>query len=50
VAKMGVPILISRSAPTSLALDLAERIGLTLIGYVRGEKMTVYTGKQRVQL
>ena len=50
VAKMGVPILISRSAPTSLALDLAERIGLTLIGYVRGEKMTVYTGKQRVLL
>lgn len=50
VAKMGVPILISRSAPTSLALDLAERIGLTLIGYVRGDKMTVYTGKQRVLL
>ena len=50
VAKMGVPILISRSAPTSLALDLAERIGLTLIGYVRGDKMTVYTGKQRILL
>ena len=49
VAKMGVPILISRSAPTSLALDLAERIGLTLIGYVRGEKMTVYTGKERIE-
>jgi FdhD protein len=48
VAKMGVPILISRSAPTSLALELADRIGLTLIGYVRGEKMTVYTGEQRV--
>ena len=50
IARMGVPILISRSAPTSLALDLAERVGLTLIGYVRGEKMTVYTGKQRVLL
>jgi len=48
VAKMGVPILVSRSAPTSLALDLADRSGLTLIGYVRGEKMTVYTGKQRI--
>jgi len=48
VAKMGVPILISRSAPTSLALDLADRIGLTLIGYVRVEKMTVYTGKERI--
>lgn len=50
VARMGVPILVSRSAPTNLALDLADRIGLTLIGYVRGNKMTVYTGKQRVLL
>ncbi len=50
VAKMGVPILVSRSAPTSLALDLAQRSGLTLVGYVRGEKMTVYAGKERVQL
>ncbi len=50
VAKMGVPIVVSRSAPTSLAIDLAERIGLTLIGYVRGEKMTVYTGQERVRL
>ena len=48
VAKMGVPILISRSAPTSLALELAERVGLTLIGYVRGDKLTVYTGSERV--
>ena len=47
---MGVPVLVSRSAPTSLALDLAERIGLTLVGYVRGEKMTVYTGKERVKV
>jgi FdhD protein len=50
VARMEVPVLISRSAPTSLALDLADRVGLTLIGYVRGEKMTVYTGKQRILL
>ena len=50
VARMGVPVLISRSAPTNLALDLADRVGLTLIGYVRGEKMTVYTGQERVKL
>jgi len=48
VAAMGVPVLISRSAATSLALDLADRSGLTLIGYVRGESMVVYTGKQRI--
>jgi FdhD protein len=50
VAKMGVPILISRSAPTSLALDLAERTGLTVIGYARGRRMTVYSGKERFRV
>ncbi len=50
VAKMGVPILVSRSAPTTLALDLAERVNLTLVGYVRGERMTVYTGKDRIKI
>jgi len=48
VAKMGVPILVSRSAPTSLALDLAKRVNLTLVGYVRGERLNIYTGSERV--
>jgi len=48
VAKMGIPILISRSAPTSLALELADSVGLTLIGYVRRETMIVYSGRRRV--
>jgi FdhD protein len=48
-AKMGVPVLISRSAPTSLALDLAGRVGLTVVGYVRGKGMVVYTGKERIE-
>ncbi|UCF31270.1 MAG: formate dehydrogenase accessory sulfurtransferase FdhD [bacterium] len=50
VAKMGLPILVSRSAPTTLAIDLAERVNLTTIGYVRGDRMTVYTGFDRVKL
>jgi len=50
VAKMGVPILVSRSAPTSLALDLAQRVNLTLIGYVRGERLNVYMGSERVEI
>ncbi|GBE15205.1 MAG TPA: formate dehydrogenase accessory sulfurtransferase FdhD [Proteobacteria bacterium] len=49
VAKMGIPLLVSRSAPTSLALDLAKRVKMTLVGYVRGERMTVYTGGERVK-
>ena len=50
VAKMEVPILVSRSAPTSLGIELAQRMNLTLIGYVRGERMTVYCGGERVVL
>lgn len=48
-AKLGVPILVSRSSPTELALDLAERTGITVIGQVRGGGLTVYAGQERVQ-
>lgn len=47
---MGVPIVISRSAPTTLALSLAQEIGITVIGSVRGENIYVYTNPQRVIL
>ncbi len=43
-----VPMLASRSAVTTLAVDLARRFGVTLIGFVRGRRMNVYTGFQRV--
>jgi FdhD protein len=46
--RMGIPVLISRSAATSLAISLAEQIGVTLIGYVRGKNLVVYTGRERV--
>lgn len=42
-ARMGTPIVISRSAASSLAIELAERWGLTLIGYARRDRFTVYT-------
>jgi FdhD protein len=47
-SRMGIPILISRSAATSLAISLAEQVGVTLIGYVRGKNLIVYTGRERV--
>lgn len=47
-AHMGIPILISRSTATTLAVSLAREINLTVIGYVRGKNQTVYSGKQRV--
>jgi FdhD protein len=36
------------SAPSSLAADLAEEAGLTLVGFLRGAAMNVYAGEQRV--
>ena len=47
-AKLGVAILVSRSSPTDLALELAERTGITVVGQVRGGGLTIYTGEERV--
>jgi FdhD protein len=47
-AKLGVAILVSRSSPTDLALELAGRTGITVIGQVRGGGLTVFSGVQRV--
>lgn len=47
-AAMGVPILVSRSAPTALALDMAERLGLTVAGYARAGRFNLYTRPERV--
>ena len=44
----GVPLLAAVSAPSSLAAQLAEETGLTLIGFLRGRSMNVYAGAERV--
>jgi len=48
VAKRKIPIIISVSAPTDLGVKLAADAGITLIGFVRGKKMNVYTNSWRV--
>ncbi len=48
-AAAGIPLVASVSAPTSLAVDLARDRGLTLVGFVREGRMTVYAGSQRVR-
>lgn len=48
VARRAVPLLVSRSAPTDLAIDLAKKLEVTLIGFVRGSRLTVYSRPERV--
>lgn len=48
VASRYTGILISKSAPTDVAVKLANHIGMTLIGFVRGRKMNIYAGNHRV--
>ncbi len=49
-ARMNVPILISRTSPSSLSIEMAERYGITLIGYARRHRFNVYSNGQRVGL
>lgn len=48
VSKMGVGILISKSAPTDLALQLADDLGITTIGFARGNRLNIYTHPHRI--
>lgn len=48
VAKIGVGIVLSKSAPTDLALDLAEELGITTVGFIRGNTLNVYTHPKRI--
>ncbi len=47
-ARLRIPVLASRSTATLLAVEIAKRVGMTLVGYVRGEKMVLYAHPERV--
>jgi FdhD protein len=47
-ARLRAPILISRTSPSSLSIEMAERYGITLIGYARTHRFNVYSSKQRL--
>jgi FdhD protein len=47
-ARAGIPVVVSRTAPTDLSVRLAGKLGITLIGFVRGGNVSIYTGMQRI--
>jgi FdhD protein len=47
--KMRVPVVMSRTAPTSMSIRLARQWGITLVGYVRHQQCNVYTGHERIR-
>lgn len=46
--KMEVPVVVSRTSPTLMSIRLAQAWNITLVGYVRGRQMRIYTGAERV--
>lgn len=48
VAKRNIPILISKSAPTDAGVKLADKLGITLVGFARGARMNVYANDWRI--
>ncbi|WP_150306646.1 formate dehydrogenase accessory sulfurtransferase FdhD [Planctomonas psychrotolerans] len=44
----GIPLLAAVSAPSSLAVELADEIGMTIVGFLRGDSMVIYTRADRI--
>jgi len=49
-ARMGVPLVVSRTSPTEMAVSLAEQLGITVVGYVKPEAFNLYAGGEALDL
>lgn len=47
-AKLGCGIILSRSAPTELAINMAGELNITTVGFIRGDRLNVYSGFERI--
>ncbi|MBL4625279.1 MAG: formate dehydrogenase accessory sulfurtransferase FdhD [Flavobacteriales bacterium] len=48
-AVAGIPVIMAFGAPSSLAIELAQEMNITLIGFLKKDRFNIYTGKQRIQ-
>lgn len=48
-SKWGIPVIASRTAPTHYSVEIAEARGLTLVGFVRGNRLNIYTHPHRIK-
>jgi len=49
-AKVNMPVVVSRNTATSLAVEVAGSLGITLIGFARGGRFTAYSGQERIDV
>jgi len=49
-SRAGIPVLVSRAAPLSTGIDLARKLGMTLVAFARRPKLYVYSGEKRISL
>jgi FdhD protein len=47
-SRWGIPIVVSRAAPTALAIDIAESHRITMVGFMRGKRLNIYTRPERI--
>ena len=50
LAKMGIKVAVSRAAVTTMAQEVAERCGITVIGFARGKRFNIYSHPERVRI
>ena len=50
ISKIGVGMVLAKSAPTKLALDIADELNITAVGFVRGETFNIYTHPERIEV
>ena len=49
-ARMGTPVVVSRTSPTEMAISIAEQLGVTVVGYLRHDAFNVYAGGEHLKL